>query len=126
QRAARPTLIDARVLLAACGGDAGVLEKISAALQASLPERLGAVTRAFQDRSAPRLSEAANKLFGLVSPFSSVAGAVASELADRAKSGDLEDAPAALVARLASLVTDLAAQVAALSLDALVRSPLTD
>jgi len=115
----RSTLIDNQVLLAACGGDAGVLEKISATLRASLAEDLAAVRRAFEDRNAPRLSEAAHKLFGLVSPFSSVAGAMASELEARAKHGDLEEAASMLVSRLAALVPDLTEEVAALSLETL-------
>ena len=79
-----PGLLDPRVLLAACGGDAAILEKICQAFRARLPDHLTAVQDALRDRDAPRLREAAHKLCGMVAAFSTVAGGVASDLEDHA------------------------------------------
>src|SRR5262249_4812288 len=76
------TLIDARVLLAACDRNQGILTSISAALQVSLPERLSAGERALEQRDAPLVREMAHRLNGLVSPSSTVAAAHASEVED--------------------------------------------
>src|SRR6202040_3030941 len=45
-----PGLLDARVLLAACGGDAVILEKICQAFRARLPDHLMAVQDALRER----------------------------------------------------------------------------
>ena len=54
-----PRLLDPRVILAACGDDAAILEKICQALRARLPGDLKAVQDARRDGDAPRLREAA-------------------------------------------------------------------
>src|SRR5438128_818332 len=72
-----PGLLDPQVLLAACGGDAVILEKIGQAFQARLPDQLKAIQDALRDRDAPRLREAAHKLCGMIAAFSTVAGEVA-------------------------------------------------
>src|SRR5262249_34348334 len=64
-----PRLLDPRVLLAACGGDAAILEKICQAFKARLPEQLAAVQGALHDQDAPRLREAAHMLSGMVAAF---------------------------------------------------------
>ena len=87
-----PGLLDPRVLLAACGGDAAILEKICQVLRARLPDHLTAVQDALRERDAVRLREAAHKLCGMVAAFSTVAGAVASDLEDQAARGQLEEA----------------------------------
>ena len=87
-----PGLLDPRVLLAACGGDAAILEKICQAFRARLPDHLTAVQDALRERDAPRLREAAHKLCGMVAAFSTVAGGVASDLEDHAARGQLEEA----------------------------------
>ena len=112
-------LIDTRVLMAACDGDAAILGRLSAALRASVPDRLDAVARALENRDAPRLAEAAHELRGVVSPFSTVAASLASELEDRAASGDLDGSTSVLLTRLAVMAPELLAQVADLPLDAL-------
>jgi CheY-like chemotaxis protein/HPt (histidine-containing phosphotransfer) domain-containing protein len=84
--------LDARVLSAACGGDDAILQSLCQALRANLPAELAAVTQAFQNRDAQRLREAAHKVCGMVSAFSSVAGDTASDLEDLAARGDLENA----------------------------------
>jgi CheY-like chemotaxis protein len=83
-------LVDPHVLLASCGGDAAILENICGTLRAHLADHLAAVEQAFVDRNAPRLREAAHKLSGMLSAFSTVAGGVASDLEDHAARGQLE------------------------------------
>jgi CheY-like chemotaxis protein len=114
----RSGLLDPQVLLAACGGDAVILEKISQAFRARLPDHLQAVQDALRERDAPRLREAAHKLAGMVAAFSTVAGGLASELEDHAAQGQLEVA-GALVARLEALAEELLRLVGGLSLDCL-------
>ena len=87
-----PGLLDSRVLLAACGGDAVILAHICQALRTRLPDQLAALQDALEDRDAPRLREAAHKVCGMVAAFSTVAGRVASDVEDLAAQGQLEDA----------------------------------
>ena len=111
-------LLDPRVLLAACGGDAAILEKICQVLRARLPDHLIAVQDALRERGAVRLREAAHKLYGTVAAFSTVVGAVASDLEDRAASGQLEEA-GPLVEQLEATARELIRQVDGLSIEAL-------
>jgi PAS domain S-box-containing protein len=113
---AAPGLLAPRVLLAACGGDATILERIGQTFRACLPERLNAVRGALRDGDAPRLREAAHKLAGMVAAFSTVAGGVASELEDCAAQGRLEEAEP-LVERLEAMAEQLTRLVAGLSLE---------
>jgi HPt (histidine-containing phosphotransfer) domain-containing protein len=114
----RSSILDPRALLAACGGDAVILEKICQAFRAGLPDHWKAVQDALQARDSPRLREAAHKLCGMVSAFSAVAGQAASELEDRAAKGLLEEARP-LVGQLEVMVQELLQVVVGLSLDAL-------
>jgi two-component system, sensor histidine kinase and response regulator len=114
-------LVSARVLLAACGGDAVILQKITEALRQRLPGDLAAVEGAFRDRDALRLREAAHTLSGMAAAFSSLAGDVASDLEDVAARGHLDEAEA-LISRLRTLAPDLLDEVGALSLEALQRA----
>jgi HPt (histidine-containing phosphotransfer) domain-containing protein len=114
----RLDLLDAPVLLAACGGDAAILEKIGQTFRARLPEQVQAVHDALRDRDAPRLREAAHKLAGMVAAFSTAAGGVASELEDWAAQGQLA-AARPLAARLATMAEELRRRAGSLSLDAL-------
>jgi two-component system sensor histidine kinase/response regulator len=109
------------VLLAACGGDAVILQKITEALRRRLPEDLAAVERAFRAGDAPRLREAAHTLSGMAAAFSSVAGDLASNLEDGAARGHLDEAEA-LILRLRALAPDLIAEVGALTLETLQRA----
>jgi CheY-like chemotaxis protein len=111
-------LLDPQVLLAACGGDAVILEKISGAFRARLPDHLKAVQDALRERDALRLREAAHKLAGMAAAFSTVAGCLASELENRAAQGQLEEA-SALVAQLETMAEELLRLVGGLSLDGL-------
>jgi len=99
-------LLDPRVLLAACGGDAVILEKICKAFRARLPDHLTAVQDALREGDPIRLREAAHKLCGMVAAFSTVAGGVASDLEDHAAQGDLE-AARPLVGQLETMAQEL-------------------
>jgi CheY-like chemotaxis protein len=112
------SILDPRTLLATCGGDAIILEKICQAFRAYLPDHLSAVQDALQKRDAPRLREAAHRLCGMVAAFSAGAAQVASELEDRAAQGLLDEARP-LVGRLEPMVQELLQVVVGLSLDAL-------
>ena len=85
-------LIDSMVLLGACGSDPDMLRKMCRRLQSLVPEDLAAVRDAFQDQDAPRLREAAHKLYGTLSAFSTVAGDQAADLEDLAARTQLADA----------------------------------
>jgi two-component system sensor histidine kinase/response regulator len=112
------SLLDPRVLLAACGGDVVILEKICQAFQAHLPEHVAAVRDALREGNAPQLREAAHRLSGILAAFSTVAGGVASDLEEHAARGQLEQAPA-LVERLETMAQELLQQVGGLSLEML-------
>jgi CheY-like chemotaxis protein len=119
-----PGLLDPRVLLAACGDDAGILEELCQAFTASLPGHLAAVQDALRDRDAPLLREAAHKLAGMVATFSTVAGGAASDLEDQAARGEIEGV-SSLVERLETMAQELLRLAAGLSLDTLRQlSPL--
>ncbi|HEV3444870.1 MAG TPA: ATP-binding protein, partial [Gemmataceae bacterium] len=111
-------LLDARMLLAACGGDAAILDSICRTLRARLPDHLRAVQDALRDGDAPRLREAAHKLCGMTTAFSNVAGGVASELEDHAAQGQLEEARP-LVGQLETMAQELMRVVGGLSLETL-------
>ncbi len=106
------------MLLAACGGDAVILEKICQAFRARLPDHLAAIQDALRERDTARLREAAHKLCGMVAAFSTLAGGVASDLEDLAAQGRLEEARP-LVARLESMADELVRLANGLSLETL-------
>jgi two-component system, sensor histidine kinase and response regulator len=112
------SLLDPRALLAACGSDAVILEKISQAFRASVPEQATAIRDALRERNAPRLREAAHKLSGMVAAFSTMAGKLASELEDHASQEQLE-AAAPLVEQLEVMVQMLVQLAGELSLETL-------
>jgi CheY-like chemotaxis protein len=115
-----PGLLDPRVLLAACGDDPAILEKICQAFRARLPDHLAAVQGALRERDAPRLREAAHKLSGMVATFSTIAAGVAWDLEDHAAGGQLDEAPP-LVGRLEMMTQELMRLAGGLSLDTLRR-----
>ncbi len=119
-RAARPVadLLDPRVLLAACGGDAGILERICQAFRTKLPEHLAEVHDALRSMDTLRLREAAHRLYGMVAAFSTAAGCVASDIEDHAARGQLEEARP-LVEQLETMGQRLVRLVDGLSLEAL-------
>jgi CheY-like chemotaxis protein len=111
-------LIDSRVLLAACGEDGVILEKLCGALRAGLPDQVASVVDALDAGDAPRLRDAAHRICGMVAAFSKVAGGVASEIEDHAAGGRLETARP-LVDRLAAMARELIRLVGGLSLETL-------
>jgi two-component system, sensor histidine kinase and response regulator len=111
-------LLDPRVLLAACGEDAVILEKICGALRAGLPDQVAAVEEALDAGDAPRLREAAHRLCGMVAALSTAAGGVASEVEDHAAGGRLEQARP-LAQQLATMARELMRLVSDLSLETL-------
>jgi two-component system, sensor histidine kinase and response regulator len=113
-----PGLLDSDVLLAACGGDAAILDKICQAFRARLPDHLRAVQDALRERDTLRLREAAHKLCGMVAAFSTVAGEVASELEDQAAQDQLA-AARPLVEQLETMAQELLQAVDGLSLETL-------
>ena len=115
-----PGLLDPAVLLAACGGDAAILDKICQTFRARLPDHMRSVQSAVVDQDAPRLREAAHKLAGMVAAFSTAAGGVASELEDYAAQDQLEQARP-LVGQLSRLAQELMRAVDGLSLETLRR-----
>jgi HPt (histidine-containing phosphotransfer) domain-containing protein len=111
-----PPLVDPRVLLAACGEDADILKSICDTLRARLPDHLIAVQDALRERDAARLREAAHKLFGMISAFSTLAGDTASDLEDLAAQGRLEEAQP-LVRELETMVPQLLELTNGISID---------
>jgi HPt (histidine-containing phosphotransfer) domain-containing protein len=113
-----------QVLLAACGGDDAILHSICAVFRDRLPDHLQAAQDALRDRDAPRLREVAHKLCGMIAAFSSVAGALASQLEDHAAGGRLEDCQP-LMEDLDRIARELILQVDGLSIEALRRQAAT-
>src|SRR5206468_1532313 len=85
-------LLDAAVLLAACGGDPTLLKKMCQTLTARVPEHLAALREALRDQDAQRLREAAHKCCGMLSEFSAAAGDLAGSLEDLAGGTQLDKA----------------------------------
>jgi HPt (histidine-containing phosphotransfer) domain-containing protein len=85
-------LLDAPVLLAACGGEPALLKKMCQTLTARVPEHLGALREALREQDAPRLREAAHKSCGMLSEFSSAAGDLAGSLEDLAAAAQFDQA----------------------------------
>jgi CheY-like chemotaxis protein len=111
-------LLDARVLLATCGNDADTLERISRTFRTRLPGQLAAVRDALEDEDAPRLSEAAHRLCGMMSAVSTVAADVASDVEDLAATDRLEDCRP-LLERLQAMADALMHEASRLSIEAL-------
>jgi HPt (histidine-containing phosphotransfer) domain-containing protein len=111
-------LIDAPVLLAACGGDPMLLRKMCQTLTARVPEHLAALREALRDQDAPRLREAAHKSCGMLSEFSSAAGDLAGNLEDLAADSSLDEARVVLE-KLEPMANDLVRVVGALSIEEL-------
>jgi PAS domain S-box-containing protein len=116
----RRDLLDAPVLLAACGDDPALLGKMCQTLAARVPEHLAALGEALRDQDAPRLREAAHKCCGMLSEFSTVAGDLAGSLEELAAGTQLEKA-ARLLEQLDTLAHELVKQVDGITVEALRR-----
>ena len=95
-----------------------MLRKMCRRLQSLVPEDLAAVRDAFHDQDALRLREAAHKLYGTLSAFSTVAGDQAADLEDLAARGMLNEA-LPFVERLCKCATELARLAGGLTIEAL-------
>jgi two-component system, sensor histidine kinase and response regulator len=111
-------------LLAACDGDAEAIRELCQDFRAFAPDQIREAGDALRDGDAPRLREAAHKLYGLLSAFSTVGGTVASDLEQHAARGELDEARP-LVHRLETLVRELIRQLDGLSLESLRRRAAT-
>ena len=111
-------LIDSRVLLAACGEDGVILERLCGAMRAGLPDQVAAVEEALDVGDAPRLRDAAHRICGMMAAFSTAAGGVASAIEDHAAGGRLE-AARPLVERLAAMAQEIIRLAGDLSLETL-------
>ncbi len=111
------SLLDPATLLAACGNEAG-LRELCQDFQAYAPARLAEVSDALRARDAPRLHEAAHRLCGLLSVFSTAAGKVASDLEDHAAHGQLDEARP-IMARLGPMLRGLIREVDDISYEGL-------
>jgi two-component system, sensor histidine kinase and response regulator len=110
--------IDPQVLLAACGADAAMLQKMCRSLEARVPEHLAALREALHSHDALRLREAAHKFCGLLSAFSTVAGDHSADLEEVAASGKLDRA-APILARLERITAELLERVNGISIEKL-------
>jgi two-component system sensor histidine kinase/response regulator len=116
----RRDLLDAPVLLAACGGAPTLLRKMCQTLTARVPEHLAALRDALRDQDAPRLREAAHKGCGMLSEFSTVAGDLAGSLEDLAAGRQLEKA-APILEQLETIAHELVKQIDGITIEALRR-----
>jgi HPt (histidine-containing phosphotransfer) domain-containing protein len=112
------SLLDAPVLLAACGGDRILLRKMCQTLTARVPEHLAALQNALRDQDGPRLREAAHKCCGMLSEFSTVAGDLAGSLEDLAAGAQLDKA-APILEQLEMTARELLRRVDGLTIEAL-------
>lgn len=113
-------LLDARTLLAACGGDATLLRKVIQSFNSGGPKHLEAIGRTIEAGNAVELCKAAHKLRGFVATFSSAAAEVAQSLEQAGAEGRFDRAHEHY-RRIAEMLADLSASLARLSLDELER-----
>jgi CheY-like chemotaxis protein/HPt (histidine-containing phosphotransfer) domain-containing protein len=113
-------LVDAPVLLAACGSDPMLLRKMCQTLTARVPENLAALREALRDQDAPRLREAAHKCCGMLSEFSAAAGDLAGNLEDLAAGTQLDHA-APILEQLETTAHELVKQIDGIAVEELRR-----
>ena len=104
--------------MAACGDDEGCLRELCQDFGAYAPGRMAEVRSAFEAGDAPGLREAAHRLCGLLSAFSTAARDAAADLEEVAAHGRIDQARP-LVDRLEAMAHELGHRVDALSLDRL-------
>ena len=109
-------LLDPAVLLAACGGDAAVLDKLCVALRRGLPSDIAEAETAVKSRDLAGVQRVAHRLGGVMGTFSTVAATLAAEMEDHAARGDLEAARAAFE-RLRPMAAELLRLVERLTLE---------
>ena len=114
----RRDVLDAPVLLAACGGDPTLLRRMCQTLTTRVPEHLAALREALGDQDAPRLREAAHKCCGMLSEFSTVAGDIAGSLEELAAGTQLDKA-APILEQLETMASELVKQIDGITVGAL-------
>jgi HPt (histidine-containing phosphotransfer) domain-containing protein len=112
--------ISAGALLAACTGDAGVLDRLREALHSRLGEDLGLIDRALIEGDCTRIREGAHSLSGMLSVFSAQAGELAAELEELAARDALQEA-GFVAQRLRDLAPHLVQAVDNVSIESLRR-----
>ncbi len=113
--------LDATTILAACGGDESLLQKMCHSFQSRLPDHVATLERALEQQDATRLRESAHKLCGMLATFSVEAGNLAAQLEECAAQSRLQECRT-LVPQLALLSHDLVESVDGLSVAALQSS----
>jgi HPt (histidine-containing phosphotransfer) domain-containing protein len=113
-------LLDATVLLAACGGDSTLLGKMCQTLAARVPEHLAVLREALRDKDAPRLREAVHKCCGMLSEFSAAAGGLAGSLEDLA-AGTQPERAAPILELLETMAPELVKRIDGITVEALRR-----
>jgi two-component system sensor histidine kinase/response regulator len=108
------TAFDCGTILAACGGDETLLQKMSQSFRERIPAHLAALEEALIQQDAPRLRETAHKICGMIATFSADAGDIAAKLEERAAHGDL-GACRPLGQQLAAMTSELVSSVSSLS-----------
>ncbi len=116
----RRDLLDAPVLLAACGGDPTLLRKMCQTLTARAPQQLAALREAMREQNAQQVGEAAHKCCGMLSEFSAVAGELAGNLEDLAAGTQLDHA-APILEQLETTAHELVKQIDGITVEALQR-----
>jgi PAS domain S-box-containing protein len=117
----RPSsLVTPTVLLAACGGDPGLLGKMCQTLAARVPEHLAELRQALRDRDATRLRDVAHKCCGMLSEFSAAAGDLAGTLEELGAETQLDKAGPVLE-QLETMAHELVKQADGITVDALRR-----
>jgi two-component system, sensor histidine kinase and response regulator len=111
-------LLDPPVLLAACGGDPAMLQRMCRSLQSRVPEYLVAIRDALHAQDALRLREAAHKFCGMLSAFSTAAGDQAADLENLAARRLLPEA-LPIVEQLDRCATELARLAGGLTIETL-------
>jgi two-component system, sensor histidine kinase and response regulator len=112
--------LDARVLLAGCGGDRVILERMGRALRAHVPAELASAEASWRAHDAVGLREAAHRLCGMVAAASSSVGGVASDLENEAAAGRLGEA-GGLLERLRQVTEAMLSEMDDLSMEDLHR-----
>ena len=118
-------LLDPHAILAACGEDAAIFEKIRQVFRNAAPIHLEAIRSAAEAGDSSRLREAAHKFAGMASAFSTIVGDAASALEDFAAQGRLDESRP-LASRLETMAFELLGRVSRLSFDELRERPLTN
>jgi len=112
-------LIDARVLIAACGNDGSTYERIAHALRDTVSDYVRQLQDAFAAHDAARVRASVHRLYGLVSPFSTKLGVIATAVEERALAEDLSFETRSMIERLVRLAPELPRQLDNVTIDML-------